>query len=45
LLETADLVKYAKASPLPAADKFAADYIRRLVNTMLENQRPDTEKN
>jgi hypothetical protein len=45
LLETADLVKYAKASPLPAADKFAADYIRRLVNTMLENQRRDTEKN
>jgi hypothetical protein len=32
LLETADLVKYAKASPLPVADKFAADYIVKLVN-------------
>jgi hypothetical protein len=38
LLETADLVKYAKASPLPAADKFSADFIRKFVNATLEAQ-------
>lgn len=41
LLETADLVKYAKASPLPVADRFAADYIIKLVE---EAKNPKTEK-
>ena len=39
LLETADLVKFAKASPLPAADNFAAEYIRRLIESVLEAEK------
>jgi hypothetical protein len=32
VLETADLVKFAKASPLDTANKFALQYIRRMVD-------------
>jgi hypothetical protein len=43
LLETADLVKFAKASPLAVADKFAADYIRKLVNWVIEAEKAALE--
>jgi hypothetical protein len=36
VLETADLVKYAKASPLAAANQFAIDYIRNLTAFVTE---------
>jgi hypothetical protein len=36
VLETADLVKFAKASPLSRANDFAADYIRKLTAATLE---------
>jgi hypothetical protein len=44
LLQTADLVKYAKASPLPAADKFAEEYIRRLVKYVIEMEKAMSKK-
>jgi hypothetical protein len=43
VLETADLVKFAKASPLPVADKFASDYIRKLVNWVIEKEEAAVE--
>lgn len=43
VLETADLVKFAKASALPAANTFAADYIRKLIDFVLEKQREEAE--
>jgi hypothetical protein len=44
LLETADLVKYAKASPLPASDVFAEEYIRRLVKYVIEMEKAMSKK-
>lgn len=36
VLETSDLVKFAKASPLDSANQFAAEYIRKLVDAVQE---------
>lgn len=45
VLETADLVKFAKASPLPAAQTFAANFVKRLVtNTNNENSLTSTSQ-
>jgi len=41
VLETADLVKYAKASPLAAANQFAIDYIRNLTAFVTEKLNED----
>jgi hypothetical protein len=45
LLETADLVKYAKASPLASANEFAAEYIRKLVAATLEKLNEEKSSN
>ena len=38
VLETADLVKFAKASPLPAAQSFAANFVKRLINNTAHSE-------
>jgi hypothetical protein len=43
ILETADLVKYAKASPLPVANEFAAEFIRRLVAATLDRLKEEAK--
>lgn len=43
VLETADLVKYAKASPLAAANQFAVDYIRNLTTFVSEKMEEEAK--
>jgi len=43
VLETSDLVKYAKASPLDSANEFAANFIRQLIKETLERLAIETE--
>lgn len=45
ILETADLIKYAKASALPAAHTFAADQSKAFVKMVSDNLNPSKNKN
>ena len=44
VLETADLVKFAKASPLPAAHQFALDLANRWIEHVLKRLEEEKKK-
>jgi len=44
VLETADLVKFAKASPLPAAHQFALDLVNRWIDDVLKQLEAEKKK-
>ena len=44
VLETADLVKFAKASPLDSANQFAIDFIKKMIVAVQEKLNQEKEK-
>lgn len=43
VLETADLVKFAKASPLDSANQFAVDFIKKMIDAVQEKLNQEKE--